>query len=48
MQVAGDESTIGTYPRSLLATRDSRLALIDVREHGEYNAAHIPGASSVP
>lgn len=24
------------------------LALIDVREHGEYNAAHIPGASSVP
>ena len=26
----------------------SALALIDVREHGEYNAAHIPGASSVP
>ncbi len=24
------------------------LALIDVREHGEYNLAHIPGASSVP
>jgi rhodanese-related sulfurtransferase len=24
------------------------LALIDVREHGEYNPAHIPGASSVP
>jgi rhodanese-related sulfurtransferase len=24
------------------------MALIDVREHGEYNAAHIPGASSVP
>src|SRR5215831_13457321 len=24
------------------------LALLDVREHGEYNAAHIPGASSVP
>ena len=26
----------------------SPLALIDVREHGEYNLAHIPGASSVP
>jgi rhodanese-related sulfurtransferase len=24
------------------------MALIDIREHGEYNAAHIPGASSVP
>jgi rhodanese-related sulfurtransferase len=24
------------------------LALVDVREHGEYNLAHIPGASSVP
>jgi rhodanese-related sulfurtransferase len=24
------------------------LALVDVREHGEYNAAHIPGASSLP
>jgi rhodanese-related sulfurtransferase len=30
-----------------LQTR-SPLALIDVREHGEYNLAHIPGASSVP
>src|SRR5262245_56909216 len=26
----------------------SALALIDVREHGEYNLAHIPGASSLP
>ena len=26
----------------------STLALIDVREHGEYNLAHIPGSSSVP
>ena len=26
----------------------SALALIDVREHGEYNLAHIPGSSSVP
>ena len=24
------------------------LALIDVREHGEYNLAHIPGASALP
>jgi rhodanese-related sulfurtransferase len=26
----------------------STLALVDVREPGEYNLAHIPGASSVP
>jgi rhodanese-related sulfurtransferase len=26
----------------------STLAVLDVREHGEYNAAHIPGASSLP
>jgi rhodanese-related sulfurtransferase len=26
----------------------SPLALLDVREHGEYNLAHIPGSSSVP
>ncbi|MGE3271002.1 MAG: rhodanese-like domain-containing protein, partial [Chloroflexota bacterium] len=26
----------------------STLALLDVREHGEYNPAHIPGASSLP
>lgn len=26
----------------------STFALLDVREHGEYNAAHIPGASSLP
>ena len=31
-----------------LLDTDSTLALIDVREHGEYNPAHIPGASSVP
>ena len=24
------------------------IALIDVREHGEYNSAHIPGASLLP
>jgi rhodanese-related sulfurtransferase len=26
----------------------STFALLDVRDHGEYNAAHIPGASSLP
>jgi len=26
----------------------SPLALLDVREHGEYNLAHIFGASSLP
>jgi rhodanese-related sulfurtransferase len=31
-----------------LQEQGSTLALIDVREHGEYNAAHIPGASSLP
>ncbi len=31
-----------------LLGQGSTLALIDVREHGEYNAAHIPGASSLP
>src|SRR5207248_7025297 len=28
--------------------RGSTVPLIDVREHGEYNTAHIPGASSLP
>ena len=31
-----------------LMGQGSTLALLDVREHGEYNAAHIPGASSLP
>jgi len=31
-----------------LLETNSTLALIDVREHGEYNLAHIAGASSVP
>jgi rhodanese-related sulfurtransferase len=37
-------------PKTLdrLLEQHSTLALIDVREHGEYNAAHIPGASSLP
>jgi rhodanese-related sulfurtransferase len=37
-------------PNDLQALLDSgsALALIDVREHGEYNASHIPGSSSLP
>jgi rhodanese-related sulfurtransferase len=31
-----------------LLEAESPLALVDVREHGEYNAAHIPGSSSLP
>lgn len=31
-----------------LLREGATLALVDVREHGEYNQAHIPGASSVP
>ena len=31
-----------------LLDEGSTLALIDVREHGEYNLAHIAGSSSVP
>ena len=31
-----------------LLDTNSALALIDVREHGEYNQAHIPGSTSVP
>jgi rhodanese-related sulfurtransferase len=27
---------------------NSTFALLDVREHGEYNTAHIPGSSSLP
>ena len=33
--------------RDLLA-QGATLALLDVREHGEYNRAHIPGAGSLP
>ena len=37
-------------PKALhqLLDQGTTLALIDVREHGEYNTAHIPGSSSVP
>lgn len=31
-----------------LLEQGSTLALLDVREHGEYNTAHIPGASALP
>ncbi len=31
-----------------LVDQGSTLALLDVREHGEYNSAHIAGSSSVP
>jgi rhodanese-related sulfurtransferase len=31
-----------------LLDEGASLALLDVREHGEYNLAHIPGASSLP
>ena len=40
----------GISPTALngMIERDSTFALIDVREHGEYNSAHIPGSSSLP
>lgn len=41
-------SSVAPQTISHLREIGSRFALIDVREHGEYNAAHIPGASSVP
>ncbi len=41
-------STIIPATLNHLLERGSTLALIDVREHGEYNAAHIPGTSSLP
>jgi rhodanese-related sulfurtransferase len=33
---------------SFLFETNSTLALVDVREYGEYNTAHIPGSSSLP
>ena len=39
---------IGAATLQHLLDTGSTLALLDVREHGEYNAAHIPGASSLP
>ena len=31
-----------------LLDSDASFALIDVREAGEYNSSHIPGASLIP
>jgi rhodanese-related sulfurtransferase len=39
---------IGAVTLQHLLDTGSTLALLDVREHGEYNSAHIPGASSLP
>jgi rhodanese-related sulfurtransferase len=33
---------------NFLLEQGTTLALVDVREQGEYNSAHIPGSSSVP
>src|SRR5215210_1662815 len=41
-------SLIAPVTLRYLLQQGSGLALVDVREHGEYNAAHIPGASSLP
>jgi rhodanese-related sulfurtransferase len=41
-------SSVAPVTLARLREIGSRFALIDVREHGEFNAAHIPGASSVP
>jgi rhodanese-related sulfurtransferase len=41
-------SEIAAAALAQLLETGSPLALIDVREHGEYNPAHIPGSSSVP
>ena len=39
---------IGAATLQHLLDSGSTLALLDVREHGEYNPAHIPGATSLP
>ena len=39
---------IGAVTLQHLLETGSTLAVLDVREHGEYNSAHIPGASSLP
>ena len=38
---------ITTAALAKLMETDAAFALIDVREHGEYNPAHIAGSSSV-
>jgi len=39
---------IGAATLQHLMDTGSTLAVLDVREHGEYNPAHIAGASSLP
>jgi len=39
---------IGAVTLQHLLETGSTVAVLDVREHGEYNSAHIPGASSLP
>lgn len=41
-------ATITTAELKAMLDQQQSFAFIDVREHGEYNAAHIAGASSVP
>ena len=40
--------TISSQDLKTLLDGDSPFALIDVREAGEYNATHIPGAALIP
>ena len=39
---------IGAVTLQHLLETGSSLALLDIREHGEYNRAHIAGSSSLP
>ena len=41
-------STVTPLELQQALSAESPLALIDVREQGEYNATHIPGSSSLP
>jgi rhodanese-related sulfurtransferase len=41
-------ATIAPQALKTLLAGDAPFALIDVREAGEYNSSHIPGASSIP
>ena len=41
-------ATIAPQALKTLLAGDGPFALIDVREAGEYNSSHIPGASSMP
>jgi rhodanese-related sulfurtransferase len=41
-------ATIAPQALKTLLAGDAPFALIDVREAGEYNSSHLPGASSIP